>query len=81
MIIETPSVPMIFFQEVMRPLYLFIIFSVCLWLSQMYYYYSGVIFITAAVGVITNLVQTYQNNKKIFEMAYNEEMIHTLRGG
>ena len=66
----------------MRPLYLFVLFSVCLWIfSQAYYYYSGVIFLTAAVGVITNLIQTYQNNKKIFEMAYNEEMINTLRGG
>jgi magnesium-transporting ATPase (P-type) len=57
---------MIFFQEVMRPLYLFIIFSVCLWAYIAYYYYAGVIFVTAAISVITNLIQTYQNNKKIF---------------
>ncbi len=72
MIIDMPSVPMLFFQEVMRPLYLFILFSVGLWIYEKYYYYSGVIFVTAAIGIITNLVQTYQNNKKIFEMAYNE---------
>lgn len=81
MIIDMPSVPMLFFQEVMRPLYLFILFSCGLWIYEMYYYYSGVIFLTAAIGIITNLIQTYQNNKKIFEMAYNEEMIETLRGG
>lgn len=81
MIIDMPSIPMLFFQEVMRPLYMFIIFSCSLWIYEMYYYYSGVIFVTAAIGIITNLVQTYQNNKKIYEMAYNEEIISTLRGG
>jgi cation-transporting ATPase 13A3/4/5 len=72
MIITMPSIPMLFFQEVMRPLYLFIIFSCVLWMYEAYYYYSGVIIVTGLVGVITNLYQTYQNNKRIYEMAYHE---------
>jgi hypothetical protein len=66
MIVHMPSIPMLLFTEIMRPLYLFIIFSCALWMAEKYYYYSGVIIITALVGVITNLYQTYQNNKRVF---------------
>lgn len=65
----------------MRPLYLFIVFSCSLWASQEYYYYAGVIFVTAVVGIVTNLIQTYQNNKKVYEMAFHEEIMSTIRGG
>jgi len=69
--LDFPSVPMLFFQEVMRPLYLFILFSCSLWVYEKYYYFSGVIFVTALVGILTSLYQTYQNNKKMHEMAYH----------
>ena len=63
--IEMPNIFMLFLQEVMRPLYLFIIFSTVLWYTQEYTYYASVIIGTAALGVLTNLYQTYQNNKRI----------------
>jgi magnesium-transporting ATPase (P-type) len=81
MIIDMPSIPRLFFQEVMRPLYLFIIFSCALWMYEAYYYYSSVIIVTGLVGIITNLYQTYQNKKRINEMAYHEETINSLRSG
>ena len=56
----------------MRPLYLFIVFSTILWYTQEYTYYASVIIGTAALGVLTNLYQTYHNNKRIHEMAYHE---------
>jgi len=65
MVIEMPSIAMLFFLEIMRPLYLFILFSSALWFYEVYYYYTGVILATAFIGIIINLYQTYQNNKKI----------------
>lgn len=54
----------------MRPLYIFIVLSCLLWTYEDYYYYALMIFVTAAAGIGTNLIQTYRLNKKIFEMAY-----------
>jgi hypothetical protein len=81
MVIAMPSIPMLFFQEIMRPLYLFIIFSCVLWFIEKYYYYPCIIIVTGLVGILTNLYQTYQNNKRIYEMAYHEETINAMRNG
>ena len=77
--IDTPSIPKLFLQEIMRPLYLFIIFSVVLWYNQEYAYYASVIAGTSVVGILASLVQTYQNNKRVYEMAYHEENVNVLR--
>ena len=70
MILPEQPIWILFVKEVMRPLYLFIIFSTTLWFYQLYVYYAGIIVFTAAIGIIVNLIQTYKLNKKIHEMAY-----------
>lgn len=65
----------------MRPLYIFIVFSCLLWIYEEYFYYSIMIFVTAAFGIGTSLVQTYRINRKIFEMAYFETPVNILRDG
>jgi cation-transporting ATPase 13A3/4/5 len=60
----------LFIDEVFRPLYIFIIFSLLLWTYEEYFYYCIMIFVTAAFGIGTSLVQTYRINKRIYEMAY-----------
>ena len=41
--------------------------------------YCSVIFLTAAVGIIVNLYQTYQLNNKIHTMAYSDIPVNVLR--
>lgn len=81
MIINMPSIPMLFFVQVMRPLFLFILFSFALWVYEEYYYFAGIILFIAILGIIINLYQTYQNNKRVYSMAYSQEKINVLRYG
>ena len=39
------------------------------------------IFVTAAFGIGTSLIQTYRINRKIYEMAYFETEVNILRDG
>lgn len=70
MVIEKPGLAVLFFREIVQPLYFFIIATLVIWMSEGYYYYCGVIFVTTAIGVIVNLYQTHALNKKIYDMAY-----------
>lgn len=65
----------------MRPLYIFIVLSCLLWIYEEYFYYAVMIFVTAAFGIGTSLVQTYRINRKIYEMAYFETEVNILRDG
>ena len=42
-------------------------------------YYASVIAGTSIIGILTSLYQTYQNNKRVYEMAYHEENVNVLR--
>lgn len=81
MILQHKSPFGLFVDEIMRPLYIFIILSCLLWVYEQYFYYSIIIFVTAAFGISTSLVQTYRINRKIFEMAYFETQVNVLRDG
>ena len=65
MVIEQPTIPVLFAREIVQPLYIFIIVSIIIWLFDNYQIYCAVIFFTLAFGVILNLYETYKSNKKI----------------
>lgn len=79
--IERPSLPVLLFREVVRPLYFFIIFTLCVWAFEAYYYYCLVILVTSILGIVINLYQTYNMNNKIYSMAYYETEVNVLREG
>ncbi len=79
--IDRPNILVLFAREVFRPLYLFIVFSVTLWLYEEYTYYACVIFGTSAISIGINLYQIRQLNEKIFHMAYYDIPLNVLRGG
>lgn len=72
MIIDKPSLITVFFREVFRPLYIFIILSIILWTVDNYVIYAAIIFLTAVVSIGISLYETYKLNEKIFNMAYYE---------
>jgi cation-transporting ATPase 13A2 len=81
MVIHQPSALELLVKELLRPLYLFLFFSVALWFYEKYYYYAGIILLTSSVAIIVNLIQMVQLNTKIFHMAYYEVKVHALREG
>lgn len=78
---EKPSLFKLFVHEVFRPMFLFIIFSIIVWIITVYFYYVGVIIVSAVVSLAINLYQTNKLNQKIHEMAYYEIQLNVLREG
>jgi len=79
MVLDKPSLFKLFAQEVFRPMFLFIIFSIIVWIITVYFYYVGVIIVSAVVSLAINLYQTNKLNQKIHEMAYYEVQLNVLR--
>jgi len=68
--------------ELIRPLYIFLIFSVLFWtFAEGYYYFAATLFVVFLIGVIINLVQMVELSNKIFSMAFYEIQLNTLRDG
>lgn len=79
MITEQPTVLVLMFREVIQPLYIFIALSMLAWSLDDYVFYAMVILATTVIGIVINLYETYQTNKRIHEMAYYETDIYALR--
>jgi len=62
-------------------LFLFLIYSVVVWVYENYYFYAGLIFISMILALVTNLYQLNELNKKIIDMAYYEAEMNVLRNG
>lgn len=78
--IEKPTCVTILVKEILRPLYLFLLFSVSYWtFYQRYYYFAGTLFFISGIGLVINLLQTLSLNDKIFAMAYYEVKVNVLR--
>jgi magnesium-transporting ATPase (P-type) len=80
--IRQPSALELLVRELLRSLYLLLLFGVGPWLYEKYYYYAGIILFTSSVAIIVNLVQMVQLNTKIFHMDYYEvKVYYALRQG
>ncbi|KAK9762948.1 hypothetical protein K7432_010801, partial [Basidiobolus ranarum] len=55
--------------EVLHPFYVFQIFSVTLWMLDDYLYYAICIFIISASSIVTTLVETRKNTRRMSEMS------------
>lgn len=82
MIIRKPTLLELIIFEVIKPLYIFLIFSVGFWaIAEAYYYFAGTLFFVFLIGVIINIYQMVELNNKIFAMAYYEVGVNVLRNG
>lgn len=82
MVIKKPTILELFLFEVVKPLYIFLIFSVFFWFfAEQYYLFASALFVVFLVGVVINLYQMVQLSNKIFAMAYYEVPLHVLRDG
>lgn len=82
MVIRKPTLIELIIFEVIKPLYIFLIFSVLFWFfAEAYYYFATTLMVVFLIGVIINLVQMVELNNKIFAMAYYEIEVNVLRNG
>ncbi|XP_057320538.1 polyamine-transporting ATPase 13A3-like isoform X2 [Microplitis mediator] len=51
--------------EFLHPFYIIQLFSFCLWLSELYYFYCSVILITASISLVMSVIQTRRNQHKL----------------
>lgn len=67
---EKPTIFKLFIHEVFRPMFLFVLYSIIVWMSMDYQFYASIIAISMIISLTINLVQTNKLNNKIHEMAY-----------
>lgn len=71
MVIRKPTLLELILFEVIKPLYIFLIFSVLFWFfAEAYYYFATTLMVVFLIGVVINLFQMVELNNKIFAMAY-----------
>ena len=80
MVIKRPTLLQLAVYELVRPLYIVLIFSVIFWTTlEPYYYFASALFVIFAIGVVINLQQLKALNDKVFTMAYHEITVDILR--
>ncbi|KAL5499439.1 hypothetical protein EMCRGX_G010855 [Ephydatia muelleri] len=81
--IEVPVKPyyVLFVEEVLHPFYMFQLFSIALWMYEVYYYYAASIFVLSTISVFSSLLQTRQNMEQLRNMARHSSMVTVMREG
>ena len=64
-----------------RPLYMFLFFSVALWFYEEYVIYASIILGTSLFAITITVVELVLLNIKIYKMAYYEIKLNVLRNG
>ncbi|KAG8788562.1 hypothetical protein FRC15_003443 [Serendipita sp. 397] len=67
--IKGKSIPSLLIEEVIHPFYVFQIASIILWSIDDYYYYAFCIAIISTFSILSTLVETISNMKRMREMA------------
>ena len=82
MVLERPKYIDLLLMEILKPLYIFLLFSVFFWIFiSRYYLFAGFVFFTSLLGLATNLYQMVKLNNKIFSLVHYETQVNVLRDG
>ncbi|OMJ82558.1 hypothetical protein SteCoe_16723 [Stentor coeruleus] len=79
--VPVPSVFETFLNEILRPFFVFQIFSVILWCTEEYYWYAIAIFFIMCITLTVNIIFVQSNLRKIKELATFITNINVLRNG
>ncbi|PSN35079.1 putative cation-transporting ATPase 13A3 [Blattella germanica] len=78
--VEVQSLMTLLFLEIINPFYIFQVFSLCVWLSDHYYYYPIAIVLMSALGISTTIIQTRKNQKKLRDTVHSSDSVTVWRG-
>ncbi|XP_021950610.1 probable cation-transporting ATPase 13A3 isoform X2 [Folsomia candida] len=79
--VEVKSIVKLLFLEVLNPFYVFQIFSVSLWLSDNYIYFSIAIIVMSVFGITSTIIQTRKNQQKLRTTVQSSDIVMVSRGG
>ena len=79
--VPVPSIFNSFVNEILKPFFVFQIFSIILWCTEVYYWYSIAIFVIMCVTMTVNIYYLQTNLKKIRAIAQHTCIVEVLREG
>ncbi|CAH0381371.1 unnamed protein product, partial [Bemisia tabaci] len=65
--------------EILNPFYVFQVFTVIVWLAELYLYYCFAVMTMSFFGVVSAVYQTRQNQKSLYETVHVVDKISILR--
>ncbi|XP_018565908.2 probable cation-transporting ATPase 13A3 [Anoplophora glabripennis] len=66
--------------EALTPFYVFQLFSLIVWLCELYLYYTIAIIIMSVVGITTSIIQTRKNQKNLKGTVHSADKVIVSRG-
>ncbi|KAG2425624.1 hypothetical protein HYH02_014997 [Chlamydomonas schloesseri] len=82
MAIPVKSIPMLIFDEMWHPFYVFQYFSILIWIvGDAYYSYAVCIAVITWFSIISAAYEAHQNMKRLAEIAHFECQVDVVRGG
>lgn len=79
--IQVKNIFILFFEEVLTPFYFFQIFSIIIWLIELYWIYALALFITSLISASISLYQTRKNLMNLKEMSRNKCTVCRITNG
>lgn len=66
--------------EALTPFYVFQLFSLIVWMCELYFYYTIAIIIMSVVGITTSIIQTRKNQKNLKGTVHSSDQAIVCRG-
>jgi cation-transporting ATPase 13A2 len=79
LILTVPSIPSLLYQEVFHPFYVFQMYSIALWIFEVYYIFAGTIAVIALISIVQTLVETRRRMTELAELARFDCPVVVLR--
>ncbi|KAG8035636.1 hypothetical protein G9C98_001064 [Cotesia typhae] len=78
-IVPVQSILVLFFLEFLNPFYIFQVFTICVWLADAYYYYTGAIVLMSAFSITSTIIQTRRNQKNLRSTVASMDTVRVRR--
>ncbi|XP_071805048.1 polyamine-transporting ATPase 13A3-like [Asterias amurensis] len=78
-VIQVRPILVLLVQEVLNPFYVFQIFSVCVWMVDEYYIYSGCIILMSFISIALSLYTTRKQSTTLRDMVHSDTVVEVLR--
>ncbi|XP_034951559.1 probable cation-transporting ATPase 13A3 [Chelonus insularis] len=78
-VVPVQSIFVLFLLEFFNPFYIFQVFTICVWLADSYYYYTGAIILMSIFSITSSILQTRRNQKNLHGTVKTIEVVRVRR--
>lgn len=75
--VPVQSILVLLLLEVFNPFYIFQVFTICVWISENYFYYCGAIVLMSGFGITTSIIQTRRNQENLRRTTHHSTEVRT----